>query len=369
VAPNTPATGDKSLQYRYDAHHRRVTRTIQEWTGTAWASTGTTHFIYDGWNVIEEYTLTSSTSTLAKTYTWGLDLSGSLQGAGGVGALLMAEEVSGSTTLAYHFHYDGNGNVTEITDATGAQAASYRYDAFGNTLIAAGTYAATNRYRFSTKPLDAEVANAPLYYYGYRYFDPATGRWPSRDPIEEAGGLNLYGFAGDSAVNLIDILGLNGQLAPIPSPSPSGGNLPSNVIRGPWAPRALPAAGTASPGALAIGGVALLGAVTVVAGVYTLFEIEEAIESARRLRELERESSQRKIWCVYHRYGQPLGTSETPLEHGGTCGGTCIYRCQNNAILLVTGLSSASECPYSNPKRLVEYRELLPFASGELPRF
>jgi RHS repeat-associated protein len=28
-------------------------------------------------------------------------------------------------------------------------------------------------------------------YYGYRWYDPHTGRWPSRDPIEERGGLNL----------------------------------------------------------------------------------------------------------------------------------------------------------------------------------
>jgi RHS repeat-associated protein len=207
VVPNTPATGDKSLQYRYDAHHRRVTRTIQEWTGTAWASTGTTHFIYDGWNVIEEYQITSTTSILAKTYTWGLDLSGSLQGAGGVGALLMAEEVSGSTTLAYHYHYDGNGNVTEITDAAGAQAASYRYDAFGNALAAAGPYSAINRYRFSTKPLDAEVVNAPLYYYGYRFYDPVTGRWPSRDLIGEIGGLNLYEFVFNDPNGWFDNLG------------------------------------------------------------------------------------------------------------------------------------------------------------------
>jgi RHS repeat-associated protein len=209
VVPNTPAAGDKSLQYRYDAHHRRVTRTIQEWTGSAWASTGTTHFIYDGWNVIEEYQITSSTSTLSKTYTWGLDLSRSLQGAGGVGALLMAEEVSGSTTLAYHFHYDGNGNVTEITDAAGAQAASYRYDAFGSTLVVAGPYAVANRYRFSTKPLDAEVVNAPLYYYGYRFYDSVTGRWPSRDPIHERGGVNLYGMVRNSPFDFVDGLGRN----------------------------------------------------------------------------------------------------------------------------------------------------------------
>ena len=45
-------------------------------------------------------------------------------------------------------------------------------------------------------------------YYGYRYYDPQTGRWPSRDPIGERGGMNLYGFVGNDAVNRWDYLGL-----------------------------------------------------------------------------------------------------------------------------------------------------------------
>ena len=45
-------------------------------------------------------------------------------------------------------------------------------------------------------------------YYGYRYYDPITGRWPSRDPIEEDGGVNLYGFVGNNGFNYLDILGL-----------------------------------------------------------------------------------------------------------------------------------------------------------------
>jgi hypothetical protein len=44
-------------------------------------------------------------------------------------------------------------------------------------------------------------------YYGYRYYDPVTGRWPSRDPIEEQGGVNLYGFVGNNGVNRWDLLG------------------------------------------------------------------------------------------------------------------------------------------------------------------
>jgi len=44
--------------------------------------------------------------------------------------------------------------------------------------------------------------------YLYRYYDPLTGRWPSRDPIEEEGGLNLYGFVRNESVSLSDRLGL-----------------------------------------------------------------------------------------------------------------------------------------------------------------
>jgi RHS repeat-associated protein len=44
--------------------------------------------------------------------------------------------------------------------------------------------------------------------YLYRYYDPVTGRWPSRDPIEEWGGINLYGFVGNDGANSWDILGM-----------------------------------------------------------------------------------------------------------------------------------------------------------------
>jgi RHS repeat-associated protein len=51
-------------------------------------------------------------------------------------------------------------------------------------------------------------------YYGYRYYDPKTGRWPSRDPIEEEGGINLYGFVGNDGVNKWDLLGNSVKLPP-----------------------------------------------------------------------------------------------------------------------------------------------------------
>jgi len=70
----------------------------------------------------------------------------------------------------------------------------FEYDAFGNTLVITDNSTGTsefklgaldNVHRFSTKPWQLESG---LYYYGYRYYDPVTGRWPSRDPIGERGG-------------------------------------------------------------------------------------------------------------------------------------------------------------------------------------
>ena len=61
-----------------------------------------------------------------------------------------------------------------------------------------------NPWQFSTKYFDPETAFS---YYGYRYYDPVTGRWPSRDPIGERGGLNLYGFVGNEPINSFDLLG------------------------------------------------------------------------------------------------------------------------------------------------------------------
>jgi len=72
-------------------------------------------------------------------------------------------------------------------------------------VLATGAYAQSNEYRFSTKPLDA---TSGLYYYGYRFYDPSTGRWPNRDPIKERGGLNLYGKVNNNLVNKWNYLGL-----------------------------------------------------------------------------------------------------------------------------------------------------------------
>ena len=60
---------------------------------------------------------------------------------------------------------------------------------------------------FNQQFIHAFEASVVIREYGFRYYDPETGRWPSRDPIEEFGGLNLYLMTGNSLVNGVDLYG------------------------------------------------------------------------------------------------------------------------------------------------------------------
>ncbi len=208
----------KSEKNSYDALHRRTLKRV--WSGVN--NTGTLEkqvlYLYDGWNIIEEREYNSATTLTQRTrYTWGRDVSGSLQGAGGVGGLLMAEVITvasgvSSTPVPHYYHYDGNGNVIALTDASGNSEGRYRYTAFGTTTLTSGlsTYATAQPYRFSTKYRDTEVETQHgMYSYGYRYYLPGIGRWPSRDPIWERGGRNVYAMCSNRSISLVDRLGLD----------------------------------------------------------------------------------------------------------------------------------------------------------------
>jgi RHS repeat-associated protein len=136
---------------------------------------------------------------------WGNDLSGSQQGAGGVGGLLEVSYYGSGTTNCFAA-YDGNGNAAALINAAdGTTLANYEYGPFGEVIRSTGTMAKNNPFRFSTKYQDDE---SDLLYYGYRYNKPSTGTWPNRDPLGEEGGVNLYGFIGNNPVNQFDELGL-----------------------------------------------------------------------------------------------------------------------------------------------------------------
>jgi RHS repeat-associated protein len=110
-----------------------------------------------------------------------------------------------SGTATYLPAFDGGGNVLAYIDATtGTSAAEFEYGPFGEPLRVTGAAAVNLSFRFSSKYTDAETG---LVYYGYRWYQPSTGRFLSKDPIEEQGGVNLYGFVENDPVNGYDLLG------------------------------------------------------------------------------------------------------------------------------------------------------------------
>jgi RHS repeat-associated protein len=195
----------QKLDFAYDGQGRRVAKKVYSWDGTAWVLGTSARFLYDGWNLIAELNAMNSNASV-RTYVWGLDLSGSLQGAGGVGGLLFAT-VHGSPSTVHCPSFDGNGNIIAYVDmATGGESATYEYNAFGETLIADGPAKDAFPFRFSTKYTDPETG---LLYYGLRYYSPSIGRWISRDPAEEfADGPNLHAFMKNSPLTEVDYLGL-----------------------------------------------------------------------------------------------------------------------------------------------------------------
>ena len=203
------------LTFGYDAFGRRVSKSVETGAAGQWDYVGTTRFAYEGWNLIAEwdYDRSADEEHLARTHHWSLDLSGTLQGAGGVGGLVLTRHHSSispqspqSSTASCFPAYDGNGNIVALFDTvSGKRVAEYDYGPFGEPLRATGAMAEGNPFRFSTHYTDNETG---LVYAKRRYYTTAGGRWLSRDPIGESGGENLTAFVVNSPISRIDPFGL-----------------------------------------------------------------------------------------------------------------------------------------------------------------
>jgi RHS repeat-associated protein len=235
VASDTSVTAIGSrfrTEFVYDGKMRLRIRREYTW-GQGWNLNTETRYLYDGMQIIGERT---SAGTPMAAYTRGSDLSGSLEGAGGIGGLLARStgyvSASGAWGTTNLYHADGNGNVTAMVSPAQALTAGYRYDPFGRTLGSVGAQASANPMRFSSKPLlvDRASESLSLYYYGYRFYEPQIQRWLNRDPLGDRAflqsvilrryvpgfviersdeGANLFRFARNTPVIVLDPFGLS----------------------------------------------------------------------------------------------------------------------------------------------------------------
>jgi len=229
--------GAVMVDNRYDYRHRRCSKTVRRLSGRGasypfdpsqggtWDVVETRTFIYDGWNLTAEVVVDAQAGTTNVTrYLWGPDLSGTLQGAGGVGGLLAVIRPDGT----FFPCYDANGNITDYVDSNGVVVAHREYDPFGRTIVATGPLVHNLHFWFSTKYLDEETG---FYYYGYRFYSQNIGCFINRDPKQE----NLdsiqpeaesvletenhdYRFLENNPLNLIEYLGLMAVVPKRPLP-------------------------------------------------------------------------------------------------------------------------------------------------------
>jgi RHS repeat-associated protein len=149
-----------------------------------------TRYVLDGYLPVQERDMDNN---VVREYTWGPSLGG------GIGGLL------GLTQGGQHYSYlyNGRGDVTALVDSSQNVVATYTYDPFGNLLSKTGTV--DQPFRYSTKLYDEKTG---LSYFGYRFYSPALGRWLNRDPLGEAGGINLYSYVRNNPLNRVDPYGM-----------------------------------------------------------------------------------------------------------------------------------------------------------------
>ena len=200
--------------YAYDHRGRMVRKEILPTSTNSTFSILHSTFVWDAWNIIREK-LTTNDYALTTSYVWGLDIDGTLQGAGGVGGLLAvirSEPATNNSSLVtrssslYFPAYDANGNVTEYVSTSGDTVAHYEYSAFGEPTVSSGELASSFTHQFSTRPYCVVTGFSE---YVYRKYRLNIGRWMSRDPIGEYYNYNAYiGMLNDD-VSRIDYLGLS----------------------------------------------------------------------------------------------------------------------------------------------------------------
>jgi len=161
-----------TVTFKYDPFGTRIQKN----------GTSTTNYTYDGASVIEE--VDQSENLLAK-YSQGAGIDEPL-----------SELRSGAIN---YYEQDGLGSVTSLSNLGGALANTEVYDSFGNLTSSSG--ALTNPYQYTGRDYDPETG---LRYYRARYYDPATGRFLSEDPLKFQTGVNHYVYVANDPINLYD---------------------------------------------------------------------------------------------------------------------------------------------------------------------
>lgn len=181
----------KQVRYLYDDNNRRLKKTIYKKEAGEWVAQETIRYLYFGQN---EIGAADKDGKIIEFRMLGVGKGAEI---GATVAIEMGQQVY--ATINNHA-----GHVACLIDPhSGDMVESYRYTAFGEELFEE----ALSPWRFAGKRVDNESG---LVFFGRRYYDPATGRWTTPDPLGRDGGSNLYAYVLNSPLTHFDLYGLYG---------------------------------------------------------------------------------------------------------------------------------------------------------------
>jgi RHS repeat-associated protein len=202
----------ETMAFEWDAGDRLVA--VERDDGVTIARS---EFTYDGFSRrvrIEEYSAESGTQDWSadgdRRFVWdGLAIAGELTGAGAPVAWFFAQgELRPGTPPETRLYLrDHLGSVRTVIDDEGAPTARYDYDPYGRRTRTAGTDNVDFGFTGHFTHAGTGLVLAP-----FRAYDADLGRWISRDPIGEAGGVNIYGYVAGSPTMHVDTMGLQATI-------------------------------------------------------------------------------------------------------------------------------------------------------------
>ena len=172
-----PGTSGGTTSFKYDPFGRRIQKS---------GPLGTTNYLYDGTNSIEEV---NSGGNVSAKYSQS--------------PVVDEDLAMFRSGVASYYHSDGLGSITSLSNAAGALANTYTYDSFGRLIASTGPL--VNPFQYTAREFDPETN---LYNYRARYYDGVTARFLSEDQMGFDIGSNFYHYVGNNPVNLVDRFGL-----------------------------------------------------------------------------------------------------------------------------------------------------------------
>jgi len=187
----------QQVQYTYDVFNNRIIKSVDA-DGPGPEQAASTHFIYDGEDIVAEFEKAGQSYDLTHRYLHGP----------GTDQILADEYIDDPTHGVYWALADHQGSVRDVVELDGSTAVignHIKYDSFGN-IASQSAPGAEFRYSYTGREFDAETG---LYYYRARYYDAATARFIGEDPLTfAAGDANFYRYVGNTPMTLTDPSGL-----------------------------------------------------------------------------------------------------------------------------------------------------------------